>query len=78
MRYKIEISAPAILSIAVFIFGLLAMLLYSLDVINGRSGSGFVISIDLQTLIIYLLSLLLCSILIFRFLKRKDRLQKKL
>lgn len=73
MRYKIQISVPAILSIAVFVFGLLAILLYSLEVINGRLGTGFVISISLQTLSIYLLSVLSGSFLIFTFLKRKGK-----
>ena len=71
MRYKIQISVPAILSTAVLIFGLVAMLLYSLDVNNERLGSEFVISISLQALSIYLLGLVLCSFFIFRFLKRK-------
>ena len=71
MRYKIQISAPAILSIAVLVFGLVAILFYSLDVNSGREGSEFVISISLQTLSIYLVGLVLCSFFIFTFLKRK-------
>jgi hypothetical protein len=71
MRYKIQISAPTILSTGVFVFGLVAILLYSLDVNKGRLGSEFVISISLQTLRIYLLGLVLCSFFIFKFLTRK-------
>lgn len=73
MRYKVVISAPAILSIAVFAFGLLAIILYSLEVINGKLGTGFVISISLQTLTIYLVSLVLLSLFVFSFLKRRGK-----
>ena len=59
MRYKIQISAPAILSTALLVFGLVVILLYSLDVNRGRLGSEFIISISPQTLSIYLLSLVL-------------------
>jgi hypothetical protein len=71
MRYKIQLSAPAILSTAVFVFGLVGILLYSLEVNRGRWGSEFVISISPQTLSIYLLGLVLCSFFIFTLLKRK-------
>jgi len=73
MRYKIQISAPAIFSIAVFFVGILAILLYSLNIISGESGTGFVISISLQSLSIYLLSLAVCILLIFKFFKRKEK-----
>ena len=73
MRYKIQISAPATLSFALFVVGLLAILLYSLEVFNGESGTGFMISITLQTLTVYLVSLALCSFLLFTFLKRKGK-----
>ncbi|HEX5171614.1 MAG TPA: hypothetical protein VFW11_20690 [Cyclobacteriaceae bacterium] len=73
MRYKIQISVPAILSTAVFICGLIAMLLYSLEVINGKLGTGFVISITLQTFGICLISSILCSLIIFRLLKRRAK-----
>jgi len=76
-RYKLVISVPAISSIAVFVVGLLvgvmAILFYSLNVINRTLGAEFVISISLQTLTIYLLSLILCSIFVFTFLKRKEK-----
>lgn len=71
MRYKISISAPAILSTGVFVFGLIAILLYSLDVNKGTLASEFVISISPQTLSIYLVSLVLCCFFIFRLLTRK-------
>jgi hypothetical protein len=73
MRYKIQISAPAIISTAVLIFGLVAILLYSLDVNKGRIGSEFVISISSKTLGIYLFGLVLWSLFIFKFLTRKGR-----
>jgi len=73
MRYKIQISVPAILSFAFFVAGLLVILLYSLELFNGESGTGFMISITLQTLSVYLVSLVLCSFLMFTFLKRKGK-----
>ena len=72
MRYKISISAPALLSAAVFVLGLFVLLFYSFDEIEGISGSGFVISITLQALIIYLVSLALVSFLLFALLKRRE------
>jgi len=76
-RYKLVISIPAISSIAVLVggllAGLLAILFYSLYVINGSLGNAFVISISLQTIIIYLVSLILCSLFVFAFLKRKGK-----
>lgn len=72
MRYKIQISAPAILFTAVLVFGLVVMLLSSLDVNRGRWGSEFVISVSPQTLGIYLLGLVLCGFFIFTFLTRKE------
>ncbi|HET6544489.1 MAG TPA: hypothetical protein VFG46_28585 [Chryseolinea sp.] len=71
MRYKISISAPAILSIAVFVFGLFVILLYSLEVKNRVMGSEFRISISLQTFSLYLVSSFLCSLSIFVLLKGK-------
>jgi hypothetical protein len=71
MRYKIQISAPAILSTGVLVFGLVVILLYSLDVNTGRWGGQFIISISPYKLSIYLLGLVLCSFFIFTFLKRK-------
>jgi hypothetical protein len=73
MRYKIQISAPAIISTAVLVFGLVAILFYSLDVNKGRIGSEFVISISLKTLSIYLFGLALWGLFIFKFLTRKGR-----
>jgi hypothetical protein len=72
-RYKLVISAPALISAAAFVLGLLAMPLYSLDVINGQVGSRFIISINLQTLIIYLLGLVLFSFFAFTLLKRNRK-----
>ena len=72
-RYKLVISAPALISAAAFVLGLLAMLIYSLDVINGQVGSRFKISINLQTLVIYLLSLFLFSFLTFALAKRNRK-----
>jgi hypothetical protein len=72
-RYKFVISAPALISAAAFVLGLLAMLIYSLDVINGQVGSRFRISISLQTLIIYLLSLALISFSAFAIMKRNRK-----
>jgi hypothetical protein len=71
-RYKFVISAPALISAAAFVLGLLAMLIYSLDVINGQVGK-FVISMSLQTLMIYLLSLVLFSFFTFALLKRNGK-----
>jgi hypothetical protein len=70
MRYKIQISAPALLSAAVFVLGLFAMLFYSLDVTNRELGSEFRISISLQTTIIYLVSVFLFSFFIFALFRR--------
>ena len=72
-RYKLVISAPALISAAVFAIGLLAILLYSLVVINGQVGSRFIISINLQTLIMYLLSLVLICFFTFSLIKRKRK-----
>lgn len=66
MRYIIQISVPAILSTAVLVFGLVAILLSSLEVNKGRLGSEFVISISPLTLSIYLLGLIY---VVFRFLR---------
>jgi hypothetical protein len=67
-RYKLVISAPALLSMAVFVFGLIVILLYSLEVYN---GSRFLINITFQTFCIYLFSSVIGSFLIFKFLKRR-------
>ena len=64
MRYKIQISAPTILSAAFFVFGLFAILLYSLDVNKGRLASEFVISISLQTLV-YISSVWFYAVFLF-------------
>ena len=64
------ISAPALLSIGVFVLGFLVMLFYSLEVTSRKLGSEFIISISTQTLIIYFLSAALSSFLIFTVLKR--------
>ena len=72
-RYKLVISAPALISAAAFVLGLLAMLIYSLNISNGQVGNRFIISIKLQTLIIYLLSLVLFSFVTFALLKRNRK-----
>ena len=72
-RYKLVLSAPALISAAAFVLGLLAMLIYSLNISNGQVGNRFIISINLQTLIIYLLSLVLFSFVTFALLKRNRK-----
>lgn len=72
-RYKFVISVPALLSAAFFVFGLVAVVIYSLDVTNGQVGSRFLISINLQTLIIYLLILALFSFFTFALLNRNRK-----
>ena len=70
MRYKISVSVPALLSAAAFVFGLIAIIIYSLEMIDRELGTGFIINISLQSLTVYLLSWVLSSFLIFALLKR--------
>jgi len=73
MRVKISISVPAILSTGLFILGLLAIFAYSMQI----SGKGYVnefsISINVSTLLIYLFSLMLCTLSLFMLLKVKGK-----
>ena len=73
MRYKIQISVPALLSTAVFVLGFLVVLFYSLEVTSRKLGSEFMITISPQTLIIYFLSAALSSFFIFAVLKRNRK-----
>ena len=70
-RFKLVISIPAILTIALYLLGLIVGIFYSIVFMKGESGSGFTISIPLQTFILYILSLSMCCLLFYRFLKRK-------
>lgn len=71
MRHKLQISAATIASAAVFILGLLAFPFFFAEKIGGNAGTLLIIGTTLQTLIIYLLSLLFVSLTIFWFLKRR-------
>jgi hypothetical protein len=68
MRIKIWMSVPAVLSTAVFVFGLFGILLYSFVV---DSRNKFLISIGVGTLSMYLVSLVLACFLVFMFLRRR-------
>ena len=69
MRFKISISIPAILAIALFIVGVVSVLYYYLTFINGK----FVISVAVSTVGTYLVGLLILAALTFIFLKRRIR-----
>jgi hypothetical protein len=68
MRFKIQISVPAMLATALCIFGLASMLFFNLKVANGR----FLISIGLSTMLTYLATLILLTVVTFVFVKRRE------
>ena len=70
-RFKLVVSVPAILTIALYVLGLIVGILFSIEFITGESGIGFTINITLQTFILYILSLSICCVLFLEFLKRK-------
>lgn len=66
MRFKISIPVPAILAVALFIFGVVSVLYYNLDVSNGN----FKISMAVPAIGTYLVGLFILAALTFTFLKR--------
>lgn len=69
MRHKISISVSAILSITLFIFGVVSVIYYYLNVVDGK----FKISIAVPTIGAYLFGLLILATLAFISLKRRIR-----
>ncbi|WP_133159368.1 hypothetical protein [Solitalea longa] len=69
MRYKISISVPAILTITLFVFGLISVFYYYLNVINGK----FKISVAVPTIGAYLVGLFILAAFAFIFFKRRNR-----
>jgi uncharacterized integral membrane protein len=69
MRYKLVISIPAILAIALFILGVASVSYYYLTVIKGK----FKISIGVPTIGAYIVGLFILTAIAFIFLKRRIR-----
>lgn len=69
MRFKIQLSIPAIIAAFCFILGLTCILWYHLTTTNGK----FEISMGVATLAISLITLLFLTAIIFIFLRRSNR-----
>ncbi len=76
MRFKIAIPVAAIAASALFLIGLIAVVYYLLEVevFEGENGGGWLVAtVDLQSLVLWLLTLVLGCVVVYKVLKRKGR-----